>query len=157
MKCPVCGYDDSRVLDSRPVENKIKRRRECMECGNRFTTFETTEKPLLMVEKKGGGFEPFDRGKLIRGVYNAIKKRPINAAQVEKISDNIENFCANRFITQITTAEIGEMILEQLKNIDHVAYIRFASVYKDFTDVESFINAIGELNSNRPAQTSGEK
>lgn len=103
------------------------------------------EKPLLMVHKKDGSFEPFDRSKLIRGIYNAIKKRPINVEQVNQIVDNIENYYANALITQAATTEIGDMILEQLKDIDAVAYIRFASVYKDFADVQSFIKAISEL------------
>ena len=98
-----------------------------------------------MVHKKDGSFEPFDRSKLIRGIYNAIKKRPINVEQVNQIVDNIENYYANALITQAATTEIGDMILEQLKDIDAVAYIRFASVYKDFADVQSFIKAISEL------------
>ena len=98
-----------------------------------------------MVHKKDGSFEPFDRSKLIRGIYNAIKKRPINVEQVNQIVDNIENYYANALITQAAATEIGDMILEQLKDIDAVAYIRFASVYKDFADVQSFIKAISEL------------
>lgn len=145
MICPFCGYEDSKVIDTRPMDIRIRRRRECTRCAKRFTTFETTEKPLLMVHKKDGSFEPFDRSKLIRGIYNAIKKRPINVEQVNQIVDNIENYYANALITQAATTEIGDMILEQLKDIDAVAYIRFASVYKDFADVQSFIKAISEL------------
>lgn len=147
MQCPFCGFEDSKVIDSRPMDLRIRRRRECTRCGKRFTTFEITEKPLLMVQKKDGSFEPFDRSKLIRGIYNAIKKRPINVSQVNQIVDNIENYYANELINQATTGEIGDMVLEQLKEIDAVAYIRFASVYKDFADVESFISAVSELDS----------
>lgn len=147
MQCPFCGFEDSKVIDSRPMDLRIRRRRECTRCGKRFTTFEITEKPLLMVQKKDGSFEPFDRSKLIRGIYNAIKKRPINVFQVNQIVDNIENYYANELINQATTGEIGDMVLEQLKEIDAVAYIRFASVYKDFADVESFISAVSELDS----------
>ena len=149
MKCPNCGFEESKVLDSRPLENSIRRRRMCNECGYRFTTFETAEKPLLMVVKKDGSYEPYDRNKLIRGVYNAIKKRPVSTQQVEKISDSIESHCANKMVSQISTADIGSMILKQLREIDDVAYIRFASVYKDFSDAESFAKEILSLNDKK--------
>ena len=149
MRCPECGYEETKVIDSRQMQEKIRRRRECSVCGCRFTTFEIVEKPLLMVRKKDGSMEPFDRNKLIRGVFNAIKKRPVNAQQVEKFADEIENHCANKMSSQITTVEIGEIVLVHLKKIDDVAYIRFASVYKDFTNVEGFITAISELDGNR--------
>ncbi|MGN1480679.1 transcriptional regulator NrdR [Porcipelethomonas sp.] len=145
MRCPFCGYEDTKVIDSRPMDAKKRRRRECTKCGKRFTTFETVERPLLMVLKKDGTFEPFDRSKLIRGIFNAIKKRPVNIEQVNTIVDDIENYYANAMLNQATTEEIGNMILDHLKKIDDVAYIRFASVYKDFTDVDSFIKAISEL------------
>ena len=145
MRCPKCGFEETKVTDSRPLEDSIKRRRTCPRCSFRFNTFEKPERPLLMVKKRDGEFEPFDRNKLIRGVYNAIKKRPVSAEQVEKIADHIETHCANNFITQIDTVDIGDMTLECLKDIDNVAYIRFASVYKDFTDIESFVQAISEL------------
>ena len=149
MKCPNCGYEETKVTDSRHMDNKIRRRRGCSECGYRFTTFETDEKPLLMVRKKDGSIEAFDKNKLIRGVFSAIKKRPVNVNEVEKIADKIENHCANKMISTIKTAEIGEIILENLKNIDDVAYIRFASVYKDFTDIEGFIKAIYDLDDTK--------
>ncbi len=149
MKCPSCGFEETKVIESRQSHDKIRRRRECVECGYRFTTFEITEKPLLMVLKKDGSVEPFDRNKLITGVFNAIKKRPVDVHQVEKIADEIEMHCANRMMLQVSTVEIGEITLECLKKIDDVAYIRFASVYKDFTDVDGFIKAIYELDENR--------
>ncbi len=149
MKCPNCGFEETKVIDSRQMENKIRRRRSCSECGYRFTTFEEAEKPLLMVIKKDGSLEPFDRNKLIRGVFNAIKKRPVNIQQIEKIADEIENLAAYEMISHIATRRIGEIILEQLKKIDDVAYIRFASVYKEFNDVEGFVNVICELDQHR--------
>lgn len=145
MKCPFCNFDDTKVIDSRPADNKIRRRRECINCLKRFTTYETVEKPMLMVQKKGGSFEPFDRNKLIKGIYSAIKKRPVDMDTVSKMVDKIENLYANDMRTTTSSAEIGDMILEQLKEIDLVAYIRFASVYKEFTDVNSFVSAISEL------------
>ncbi len=144
MRCPFCSFEDTKVVDSRPVEGKKRRRRECTNCGKRFTTYESIEKPLLMVAKKDGTFEPFDRNKLISGVVSAIKKRPIGVEKVNEIVDEIENHYANKMQTQVTTSEIGDMVLALLKEIDLVAYVRFASVNKNFTDVESFISIISE-------------
>lgn len=145
MKCPFCGFDDSKVVDSRPKDGKIKRRRECTKCGARFTTFETVEKPLLMVEKKGGTYEPFNRTKLMQGIFSAIKKRPVNIEDVSGIADYVENYFANNLRTVAKSKEIGELVLNRLKNIDSISYIRFASVYEDFTDIESFVSIISEL------------
>ena len=145
MICPFCSYEDTRVIDSRPSEGKKRRRRECPKCGRRFTTYEVVEKPLLMVYKKDGSFEPFDRQKLIKGLQSAIKKRPVSVDQITSLVDDIENTYANKMQTETTTSEIGDMVLKGLKNLDHVAYVRFASVYKDFNDVESFIQIISEL------------
>lgn len=145
MKCPFCGYGDTKVIDSRPSDDKKRRRRECTKCGKRFTTYETIEKPLLMVYKKDGSFEPFDRAKVIAGILTAVKKRPISIEAVTKLVDDIENTYANQFKNQTTTEKIGDMVLSGLKKLDLVAYVRFASVYKDFTDVESFISIISEL------------
>lgn len=145
MRCPFCGFEDTKVIDSRPSDGKKRRRRECINCGKRFTTYEIVEKPLLMVQKKDGSFEQFDKNKLITGIYSAIKKRPISMADVSGIAEGIETFYANEMRNQITSAEIGDMVLEKLRVIDPVSYIRFASVYKDFTDVDSFIKAISEL------------
>lgn len=145
MRCPFCSFEDTKVIDSRPSDGKKRRRRECINCGKRFTTYEIVEKPLLMVQKKDGSFEQFDKNKLITGIYSAIKKRPISMADVSGIAEGIETFYANEMRNQITSAEIGDMVLEKLRVIDPVSYIRFASVYKDFTDVDSFIKAISEL------------
>ena len=149
MKCPFCGFEDTKVIDSRPSEGKKRRRRECTSCGKRFTTYEVVEKPMLMVYKKDGSFEPFDRGKLIKGLQNAIKKRPVSVEQVTALVDDIENTYANKMQTETTTSEIGDMVLHGLKKLDLVAYVRFASVYKDFTDVDSFIQIISELDNTK--------
>lgn len=148
MICPFCRFPDSKVIDSRPKDDRIKRRRECIKCGARFTTYEIIEKPMLMVEKRSGSYEPFDRNKLIKGIFSAIKKRPVNIDAVEKIADNIENHYANELKNVAPSKEIGDLVMEQLRAIDPIAYIRFASVYKDFTDVESFVAIISELGTN---------
>ncbi len=145
MRCPFCNHEDTRVIDSRPSEGKKRRRRECPKCSRRFTTYEVVEKPSLMVYKKDGSFELFDRQKLIKGLQSAIKKRPVSVEQITALVDNIENTYANKMQTETTTSEIGDMVLKGLKNLDHVAYVRFASVYKDFNDVNSFIQIISEL------------
>lgn len=145
MQCPYCGERDTRVLDSRPAEMKIRRRRECTQCGRRFTTYEIVERPLLMVEKRDGSFEAFDRNKLLKGILNAIKKRPVRVEQIAALIDHLENTYANEMRSVVTSAEIGNAVMEQLKTIDAVAYVRFASVYQDFSDVAGFIAAISEL------------
>lgn len=145
MRCPYCGYADTKVLDSRPAEAKIRRRRECMQCAKRFTTYEIVERPLLMVQKKDGSIEPFNRNKLMGGIFNAIKKRPVTADQVGALVEQIETKYANEMRNLVSSAELGNTVMEQLKRIDAVAYIRFASVYQDFTDVAGFIAAISEL------------
>ena len=147
MRCPFCGFEDTKVIDSRSIDLKKRRRRECTNCSKRFTTYETVDKPLLMVEKKDGSFEPFNRNKLITGIYSAIKKRPVSVDDVSKIADEIENTFANEFTNQISTVKIGDIVLEKLKTLDPIAYIRFASVYKDFDDKESFIKIISELDT----------
>ena len=144
MQCPYCGERDTRVLDSRPAEMKIRRRRECTRCGRRFTTYEIVERPLLMVEKRDGSFEAFDRNKLLKGILNAIKKRPVRVEQIAALIDHLENTYANEMRSVVTSAEIGNAVMEQLKTIDAVAYVRFASVYQDFSDVAGFIAAISE-------------
>lgn len=153
MRCPFCGFEDTKVIDSRtidlkdsrPSDSKKRRRRECTNCQKRFTTYESVERPLVIVRKKDGSFEPFSRNKLITGIYNAIKKRPVSTEDVSKIADEIENSFANELKNEITSTEIGDIVLEKLRLVDDIAYIRFASVYKDFTDLESFIAIISEL------------
>lgn len=150
MRCPYCGERETRVLDSRPVEIRIRRRRECSRCGKRFTTYEVVEHPLLMVQKKDGSLEAFDRQKLLKGVFSAIKKRPVSAAQITSMIEEMETQYTSEMRSTVTSAEIGNTVMEKLKNIDAVAYIRFASVYQEFTDVAGFIAAIGALDQPEP-------
>lgn len=145
MRCPFCNYEDTKVIDSRPSDEKKRRRRECTNCGRRFTTYEVVEKPTLMVYKKDGSFEPFDKDKIIKAIGNAIKKRPVSVEDVNAIVDEIENTYANAMQTETTTSEIGDKVLAGLKKLDPVAYVRFASVYKDFNDLNSFIKIIAEI------------
>ncbi len=150
MNCPYCGWEESKVVDSRPKEDTIKRRRECMKCGSRFTTFEIVEKPQLMVEKKGGALESFDRDKLMKGVYTAMKKRPVPIDRINSIADYVESYFANEQRNIARSKEIGALVMSRLREIDPIAYIRFASVYEDFTDVDSFVAIISEL-GHKPA------
>ena len=148
MKCPYCGFEDLKVIDSRPAEDKTRRRRECTRCGERFTTYEAVEVPLLMVEKRDGSVQLFDKSKLINGIVSAIKKRPVSAEKVTEIANYVENYYANALRTVAKSSEIGELVLDRLRDIDPISYIRFASVYKDFTDIDSFVAAISEFNDN---------
>ncbi|MCL2054888.1 MAG: transcriptional regulator NrdR [Oscillospiraceae bacterium] len=147
MRCPFCGFEDTKVTDSRPAEGKKRRRRECSSCGKRFTTYESVEAPVFFVLKKDNTIEVFNKSKLVMGLSNAVKKRPVGLDVLHKIADSIENHYVNQMQTQITTAEIGDMVLAALKEIDQVAYVRFASIYKDFGDVDGFVNIISELKS----------
>ncbi|MBE6662244.1 MAG: transcriptional repressor NrdR [Ruminococcaceae bacterium] len=144
MKCPACGCADSKVIDSRPVEegNSIRRRRECQECQKRFTTFEVLETVQIIVIKKNGSKELFDRTKLLSGLLKACQKRPVNA---EEIVNEIENELQNSLTTEITTTEIGEMVMNKLKAHDEVAYVRFASVYREFKDIDTFMAELKRL------------
>ncbi len=145
MKCPVCNYQDSRVLDSRPVEDgaSIKRRRECIKCGRRFTTYEVVDTVPITVVKRDGRHEFFDKHKLAVGIMRACQKRLVNA---EEIASSIEQELQNSIKTEIKSADIGEMVLDRLRNIDIVSYIRFASVYREFRDLDSFAEEIRVLN-----------
>ncbi|HOC34270.1 MAG: transcriptional regulator NrdR [Ruminococcus flavefaciens] len=145
MNCPFCGFNDFKVIDSRPSDDRIRRRRECIKCHGRFTTYEVVEMPLLMVEKRDGSFQPFDRNKLITGIFSAIKKRPVTIDQVSEIADYVENHYANALKTIAKSKEIGELVLNKLRDLDPIAYIRFASVYEDFTDTASFVAKISEI------------
>ncbi len=149
MKCPECGYEDSKVIDSRPTEDKIRRRRECLKCKARFTTYEVIENIPLMVIKKDDSIEPFNRQKLIDRVLRATIKRPVKLETVEKMVDEIVNDLKNKLQREVSSDKIGEAVLHKLKGIDHVAYIRFASVYRDFNDVDSFMKIISELSEEK--------
>ncbi|MBQ9086530.1 MAG: transcriptional repressor NrdR [Clostridia bacterium] len=144
MKCPVCGFADSKVIDSRPVEegNSIRRRRECLSCQKRFTTFEIIETVQVIVVKKNGSKELFDRNKLLAGLLKACQKRPVSA---EEIVGEIENEIQNSLTPEITTTEIGELVMKHLKKKDEVAYVRFASVYREFKDIETFMAELKQL------------
>ena len=150
MKCPECGYEDSKVIDSRPAENKIRRRRECLSCKCRFTTYEMVETIPLMVVKKDNTIEPFDRDKLINRLARATVKRPVQIEDLEKMVEDIVQELKNQFRRECSSdLEIGELVLRRLKDIDKVAYIRFASVYRDFNDIDSFVRIISELNEEK--------
>ena len=151
MKCPFCGFEDTKVVDSRPVDGKKRRRRECTSCGKRFTTYESVEMPAMLVMKRDNSVEIFDKNKLIKSISTAVKKRPVSVENINEIVDCVESCYSNN--TQISSAEIGSAVLRKLKEIDQVAYVRFASVYKDFSDVESFINVISELKNNSSSDT----
>jgi len=145
MKCPVCNAPDSRVLDSRPVDDaaSIKRRRECTSCGKRFTTYEVVDTVPIAVVKRDGTREFFDKHKLTLGIARACQKRPVDPAQVAAA---IEAELQNSIVTEIDSTQIGEMVLHHLREIDIVSYIRFASVYREFKDVDSFMEEIKSLN-----------
>ena len=147
MRCPVCRHTESRVIDSRPTPDgtSIRRRRECVSCGRRFTTYETIEYAPLMVIKKDGSRQPFDREKILCGLMNACKKRPVTRAQMEGVIYVIESSLMSQIEQEVPSSVIGEMVLEQLKEVDEVAYIRFASVYQEFSDIQSFLNAMNLL------------
>ena len=144
MRCPFCGYPESKVLDTRTLNegSSIKRRRECLECQKRFTTFEVLENVQIVVIKKNGEKELFDRTKLLAGVLKATQKRPVNA---DEIVGEIETEIQNSLNNEIDSAKIGEMVMDKLKARDHIAYVRFASVYREFADVETFVSELMEL------------
>lgn len=147
MKCPFCGYTDSKVLDSRPADdgNTIRRRRECMECVRRFTTYEKIDEIPLVVVKKDGRREVFDRNKILGGIIKACEKMSISMSQMEDILDDIEKELRNKMDLEISSRQIGEMVMEKLSGLDEVAYVRFASVYRQFKDVNSFIDELEKL------------
>ena len=146
MKCPFCNYYDTKVNDSRPTEDgKIRRRRECLKCGKRFTTYEIVETAPIMVVKKDGSRELFDRAKLLNGLMRACEKRQISAETLDRAVDSIEQTILNSMDREVSSTTIGTLAMEELKKIDDVAYVRFASVYREFKDVNTFIEEIGEL------------
>lgn len=141
MKCPYCKYTESKVIDSRPTVDgeSIRRRRICQKCGKRFTTYETIESSSLMVIKKDGSRQQYDREKLMRGILKACQKRPVTKAQMDDLLSDIEKELYDQLENEVSSMTIGEMVVERLIDIDEVAYIRFASVYRDFDDVDSFM------------------
>lgn len=147
MRCPYCNGADTKVIDSRPTEEgyAIRRRRGCDNCGKRFTTYEKVEETILMVAKKDSRREVFDRNKVLNGIVKACEKRPVSMTQMENMVDEIEKALNNLMVKEIDSDYIGELVMSQLKNVDEVAYVRFASVYRQFTDVNTFLREIEKL------------
>jgi transcriptional repressor NrdR len=147
MKCPSCQDNNSRVVDSRPIDDgrSIRRRRECEKCGYRFTTFEKVEESPLVVVKKEGIREEFSREKMLRGLIKACEKRPVALKQLEDITSDIEKELRNQGVSEVKSEDIGEMVMDRLAKVDEVAYVRFASVYRQFKDINVFIEELKEL------------
>lgn len=151
MKCPRCGKDGDRVLETRTSQagSVVRRRRECGTCHFRFTTYETVERMPLVVVKRNRTREPYDRAKLLNGIATACRKRPISAEKIEAIVDEIEDNLSDRYQTEIKSSEIGRMILEHLLEIDEVSYVRFASVYRKFTNIDKFAKELSKIKKER--------
>ena len=151
MKCPYCGYEESKVIDSRPADEgeRIRRRRECLKCGKRFTTHEVIETVPIVVVKRDKSREVFDRAKLTAGILRACEKRPVSIEQIEKMVDNIETQLQSSLDREVTSMTIGELTMDELKNIDEVAYVRFASVYRQFKDINTFMEELNKLLSEK--------
>jgi len=147
MKCPFCGYLDSKVVDSRPTEDgtSIRRRRECLSCHKRFTTFEVMETLPVVVIKKDGSRQSFDRSKLLNGMIRACEKRPVPFETLEKIVGEIEQILQNEMNREVPSDQIGNMVMDRLKDVDEVAYVRFASVYRQFKDISTFMSELNKL------------
>ncbi|MBO5929840.1 MAG: transcriptional regulator NrdR [Clostridia bacterium] len=147
MKCPFCEYEESKVIDSRPTDEgeAIRRRRECLKCSKRFTTYEKIETIPLMVIKKDGSRQMFDREKLLNGIIRACEKRPVKISDMEHIVNEIEIATQNLLEREISSQKIGEMVMERLPKIDEVAYVRFASVYRQFKDINTFVEEVNKL------------
>jgi transcriptional repressor NrdR len=147
MRCPFCENDDTKVIDSRHTDegHAIRRRRECEKCNKRFTTYEKVEEVILMVIKKDGSRETFDRNKVMNGIIKACEKRPVPIAEIERIVDDIERGLNNLMEKEVKSTFIGELIMDRLKDLDEVAYVRFASVYRQFTDINTFVKEIEGL------------
>ena len=147
MKCPFCGYEDSKVVDSRPTDEgtSIRRRRECLKCLKRFTTYETVERMPLMLVKRDGTRQAYDRQKLLNGLMKAGEKRPVSLMQLEQIVDNVEQKVFGSLESEVSSKVIGELVMEQLRKVDEVAYVRFASVYRQFKDINTFMEELNTL------------
>lgn len=147
MKCPFCGYEESKVIDSRPTDEgeKIRRRRECISCAKRFTTYEIIETVPIVVVKKDKSRQAFDRVKLFNGMLRACEKRPVSIDQIEKVVTDIETELQNSLDREVTSVHIGELVMDKLKGLDEVAYVRFASVYRQFKDINTFMDELTKL------------
>ncbi len=158
MKCPACGYGDSKVIDSRPTDNgSIRRRRECLACQRRYTTYEIIEALPIIVVKKDGSREVFNRNKIITGLLKSCYKRPVTINQINAIAADIESELQNSLIGEVKSVEIGNAVMEKLKKVDEVSYVRFASVYREFRDVETFMNELSVLRSSDNDDITGNK
>ena len=151
MKCPFCGFEESKVIDSRPTDEgeRIRRRRECVKCGKRFTTYEVIETVPVIVVKKDKSRESFDRTKLFNGILRACEKRPVSIETIDNMVDSIEAALQNSLDREVTSVHIGEMVMEKLKETDEVAYVRFASVYRQFRDINTFMDELAKLLSEK--------
>ena len=151
MYCPKCGYIDSKVLDSRQSEDRktIRRRRECLKCKHRFTTYERYEETPLVVQKKDGTTEEFDREKILKGLIRAAEKRPVSIESMNEIVDSIEKELSNSMAKQVKSKKIGEMVMDRLKDVDEISYVRFASVYRSFKDTKSFYEELKKMIEDR--------
>ena len=147
MRCPFCAHPESKVIDSRPADEgaSIRRRRECLACHKRFTTYETMESLPLMVVKKDGSRQSFDRNKVLGGLIRACEKRPVSFSTMEEIVNEIEQTLQNEMEREVSSAEIGELVMERLKKVDEVSYVRFASVYRQFKDINTFMRELNKL------------
>lgn len=147
MKCPFCGFEESKVIDSRPTDEgqRIRRRRECLQCGKRFTTYEVIESLPIIVIKKDKSRETFNRNKLMTGLLRACEKRPVSIDTLDNMIDEIETIIQNSLDREVSSEKIGELVMEKLKKIDEVAYVRFASVYRQFKDINTFMNELNKL------------
>ena len=147
MKCPFCGYSESKVIDSRPADegSSIRRRRECLSCAQRFTPYETVESLPMVVVKKDGSRQSFDRSKMLRGIQRSCEKRPVPVADMERMALEIEQELQNKLEREISTELVGEMVMDKLKKADEVAYVRFASVYRQFKDINTFMSELNKL------------
>ena len=146
MKCPYCGFSESKVVDSRPAdEGSIRRRRECLQCERRFTTYETVESLPMVVIKKDSSRQTFDRSKVLRGIQRSCEKRPVPVADMERMALEIEQELQNKLEREISTELVGEMVMDKLKKADEVAYVRFASVYRQFKDINTFMSELNKL------------
>ena len=147
MKCPFCAYDEDKVIDSRSIDDgeTIRRRRECIKCQNRFTTYETVEKAPIMIIKKDNSRQTFDRDKILKGLYKACEKRPVSAEEMDNIVKRVEEKIRSTLNNEVESQMIGELVIEELKKVDEVAFVRFASVYRQFKDINTFMAELSNI------------
>jgi transcriptional repressor NrdR len=159
LKCPYCKQDNNRVVDSRASEDNfaIRRRRECLECGRRYTTYEKVEETLLRVVKKDGSREPFDRRKILAGLLKACEKRPVSTLVLEEVADRVERVCHENFDREVDSKFVGALVMQELRKLDQVAYVRFASVYREFKDVAQFLEELKPMLERSEGEPAGKE